>query len=167
MARNRKGGKDAAKARVVIGDAAASREMNWVTMVLFGVLLLGLITGGIFLVKAMRGGSAEAQTETGALASFGPGWGEARQLLLDGKWKDAKGAFAALGAKSPGKSKQADWAIIHEALAVQFSDGGEAAAKVLNRLPGNATPLQKFFADRIPPMLASGEAVAARQAAGF
>jgi predicted RNA-binding Zn-ribbon protein involved in translation (DUF1610 family) len=167
MAGNRKGGQGAAKSRVVIEDANTSREMNWVTMVLFGVLLLGLITGGIFLVRGMRGSSEETQIETGAIDSFGPGWTEARQLLLDGKWKEASGAFGALGAKSAAKSKQADWAIIHEALAVQFSEGGEPAAKVLNRLPDNATPLRKFFADRIRPMLAGGEAVTAKQAADF
>ena len=150
MAGKRKGGNAAAKARVVIEDATNTRAMNWLTLALFSLIVVGLIVGGVFVVKGMRG---DGQADSGTIESFGPGWVEARQLLLDEKWKEAGRAFNALGAKSSAKSKQSDWAIIHEALAVQFSEGGEAAAKVLNRLPDSTTPLRKFFVSRIRPVL--------------
>ncbi len=165
MAGKRKGGAGPGKARVVLEDAGDKRAMNTLTMVMFAVLVLGLIVGGFFVVKAMRGD--EAEVDAGTIESFGPGWAGARQLLMDEKWKQAGVAFNALGANAPAKSRQHAWAIIHEALAVQFSEGGEAAAKVINKLPDSSTPLRKFFVERIRPALAGGKVIPAAQAADF
>ena len=167
MAGNGKGGSAAAKSRVLLEDAGDKRAMNWMTLVIFGVLLVGLITGGYFAVKAMRGDDNQEQGGDAKLEAFGTGWAEAKELLMAGKWKDAEAVFLALAAKSPAKSKQADWAILHEALAAQFAGGGDAAAKILNKLPDSATPLRKFFVEKIRPMLAGGELIPAAEARGF
>ncbi len=169
MARNRSGGGGATpKSRVVLEDAGSKQAMNRITLVIFAVLVLGLIAGGIFAVKAFRsGGEEDGQGGTATLESFGAGWAEAKQLLMDGKWREAESAFATLAAKSSSKSKQADWALIHEALAAQFSEGGEAAAKILGKLPDSATPLRKFFIAQIRPRLASGEIIPAKEGGDF
>jgi predicted RNA-binding Zn-ribbon protein involved in translation (DUF1610 family) len=168
MAGNRKGGKAASKARVVLEDASDKRVMNRLTLVMFGVLVLGLIVGGFLVVKSMRrDDNDDEQTGPAKIEAFGSGWAEAKQLLINGKWNEAGRAFADLGAKSPGKSKQADWAIIHTALATQFAEGGDAAAKAISRLPDSSTPFRKFFVDRIRPMLASGKIITASQAEDF
>ena len=168
MAGKRQGGSAAPKSRVVLEDAGDKRAMNRVTLVIFAVLVIGLVTGGYFAVKAMRGGDGgEVQGGDGKLESFGTGWTEAKELLMAGKWKDAESAFLVLAAKSPAKSKQADWAILHEALAAQFAEGGDAAAKIINKLPDSSTPLRKFFIEQIRPRLASGEVIPAAEARGF
>jgi hypothetical protein len=135
-------------------------------MVIFVILVAALGVGGYFGVKAFRGGE-EQQEDTGKIESFGPGWAEARQLLFDKKWKEAEAAFAALAEKSSGKSKQFDWAIVHEALAAQFAGGGNAAAKILNKLPDSSMPVRRFFVEQIRPRLASGDVIPAAEAAGF
>jgi hypothetical protein len=165
MARNSKGGSAATKSRVVLEDAGSKRAMNWVTMTMFVMLLAGIIVGGYFAVKAFRGD--DTGDGVAKLESFGAGWAEAKQLLMDGKWKEAATAFSLLAAKSSSGSKQFDWAVLHEALAAQFDEGGEAAAKAINKLPDTSTPLRKFFVDRIRPELASGEVIAVAEAAGF
>ena len=165
MARNSKGASAAPKSRVVLEDADTKKATNLVAMVIFVSLIALLGVGGYFAVKAIRGGNQEE--DTGKLESYGPGWGEARQLLLDGKWKEARAAFSTLVEKSPATSKQFDWAILHEALAAQFSEGGDDAARVLSRLPDSSTPLRKFFAEQIRPKLASGDVIPSRDADGF
>ena len=165
MARNSKGASAAPKSRVVLEDADTKKATNLVAMVIFVSLIALLGVGGYFAVKAIRGGNQEE--DTGKLESYGPGWGEARQLLLDGKWKEARAAFSTLVEKSPATSKQFDWAILHEALAAQFSEGGDDAARVLSRLPDSSTPLRKFFTEQIRPKLASGDVIPSRDADGF
>ena len=164
MARNRKGGAGTPKSRVVLEDADSKKAMNWVTMVIFVVLLAGLGLGGYFI---FRGGDDAGDGSPAKFESFGEGWAEAKQLLLDGKWKEAESAFAALAGKSSGSSKQFDWAIIHEALAAQFAEGGDAAAKIISRLPDSSTPVRKFFVDHIRPKLAGGDVIATAEAGGF
>ena len=115
MARNRKSGAAAPKSRVVLEDAGTKRAMNWLTMTLFGLLVAGLVIGGYFAVKAFRGGDDDGQG-VAKLESFGAGWAEAKQLLMDGKWKEAEAAFSVLSEKSSHSSKQFDWAIIHLSL---------------------------------------------------
>ncbi|MEO6786228.1 MAG: protein kinase [Chthoniobacteraceae bacterium] len=166
MARNSAGGSAAPKSRVVLDDADAKKATNFVTMVIFVILVAAIGVGGYFAVKAFRGGD-EAQEDTGKLESFGPGWAEARQLLLDKKWKEAAATFAALAEKNSGKPKQFDWAVLHEALAVQFAEGGDAAARIISRLPDSSTPLRKFFVERIRPRLAGGDVIPAAEAGGF
>ncbi|MEO6742369.1 MAG: protein kinase [Chthoniobacteraceae bacterium] len=164
MARVGKGGAPAPKSRVVLDDAQSKKAMNWLTMVIFVMLLAGLGIGGYFI---FRGGDDAADGTPAKLESFGPGWAEAKQLLMDGKWKEAKSAFATLAGKSSGSSKQFDWAIIHEALAAQFAAGGDAAAKVISKLPDSSTPVRKFFVDHIRPKLAAGDVIPAAEAGGF
>jgi len=171
LARTRSGGKAAGKARVVLEDESDKRAMNWLTLAMFSVLVLGLFVGGWLIVKARRGGGygdgIEGQVKVVRLEEFGPGWGEAKQLLLDGKWPQASEAFGALAAKSPGGSAQADWAIIHKALAEQFATGGDAAQAALGKLPDSASQVRKFFRDQIRPKLASGDAIRAVDTKGF
>ena len=166
MARNRKGGGAAPKSRVVLEDAGSKKMMNRLTLAMFAVLVAGLGVGGYFAVKAFRNDD-DTQGGMARLESFGAGWAEARQLLMDGKWKEAEAAFARLAGKSSGRSKQFDWAILHEALAAEFAEGGEAAAKIINQLPDSSTPVRKFFVEHIRPKLASGEVIPAAEAAGF
>jgi len=165
MARNSKGESAAPKSRVVLEDADTKKATNLITMVIFVMLIALLGVGGYFAVKAFRGGGEEE--DTGKLESYGPGWGEARQLLLDGKWNEAQAAFSNLAENSPRKSKQFDWAILHEALAAQFSEGGEAAARTISRLPDSSTPLRKFFVEQIRPKLAGGDVIPSKVADGF
>ena len=165
MARAGKGGSP--RSRVVLEDARSKRAMNWITMTMFVMLVAGLIVGGYFTVKAFRGGSDDGQGGPVELKSFGEGWAEARQLLMDGKWKEAESAFSALAEKSSGGSKQFDWAVLHEALAAQFAEGGDAPAKIIGTLPDSSTPVRKFFVERIRPMLASGDIIPAAEAGGF
>ncbi len=161
-ARNRKGGGGPANSRVVLEDARSKRMMNWITMVIFVALVAGLGVGGFFLFRG-----SEKPPEGPATVQFGEGWVPARQLLLDRKWPEARAAFSALAGKSSGGSPQSDWAIIHEALAAQFDEGGEAAARIMGRLPDSSTPLRKFFSTHIRPKLAAGDAIPASEAGGF
>ncbi len=166
MARGGKGGIPARSSRVVIEDAGTRRTMGRITLVIFLLLLAGLGVGGYFLVKSMRGDDDSAGGPA-KIESFGDGWAAAQQLLLDRKWKEAGAAFTALAEKSSRGSKQSDWAIIHAALAAQFSEGGDAAAKILFRLPDNASPLRKFFLTHIRSKLMSGDVIPFAEAGGF
>ena len=166
MARS-KGGGGAPKSRVVIEDAGSKQAMNRITLVIFAVLVAGVIAGGYFAVRAIRGGGEATQSGPANFESFGIGWAEAKQLLMDARWKDAEAAFAVLAGKSSTGSKKADWAILHEALAAQFAEGGEAAAKIIGKLPDSATPLRKFFVEQIRPKLASGDVISVSEAAAF
>jgi predicted Ser/Thr protein kinase len=162
VARNAKGG-GAPRSRLVLEDARSKKVMNWITMVIFVMLVAGLGIGAYFLFR-----TAEKQPEGPAtIESFGEGWPAAKQLLLDAKWPEAKAAFAALAAKSSGGSKQSDWALIHEALATQFAEGGEAAAQILGRLSVSSSDAAKFFTIHIRPKLLGNEAIPAVEAGGF
>ena len=165
LARGGQGRSSAPKSRVVLDDAASKKAMNWLTMTIFVILVAGLGIGGYFVFRNV--GDEDTQGGSGKLESFGAGWAEAKQLLMDGKWKEAESAFAALAGKSSGASKQFDWAIIHEALAAQFAEGGDAAAKIINKLPDSSTPVRKFFVDHIRPRLAGGDVIPAAEARGF
>jgi serine/threonine protein kinase len=167
MARAGKGGEGAPKSRVVLEDAGSKKVMNRITLVIFAVLVIGLVVGGYFIVKAIRGGDDDDPNAVAKLETYGAGWAEAKQLLMDGKWIEARSAFATLAAKSSAKSKQADWAIIHEALAAQFAEGGDAAARTIAKLPDSSTPLRKFFVDQIRPKLSGGDVIPAAEAGGF
>ena len=94
MARNRKGADATPKSRVVLEDAGSKQMMNRITLVIFAVLVIGVVTGGYFAVKAIFSDD-EMPPGPAKLEYFGTGWAEARQLLLDGKWKEAEAAFAA------------------------------------------------------------------------
>lgn len=166
MARNLKGGGAAPKSRVVLDDAGSKKATNWITMTIFVTLVAGLLVGGYFAWNALHG-DGDKTGEGATLESFGAGWAEAKKLLMDGKWREAQTAFTLLADKSSGGSKQFDWAILHAALAAQFAEGGEAAAKIINRLPDSSTPVRKFFVEHIRPKLASGEVIPAAEAAGF
>ncbi len=163
LARNRKGGGGPANSRLVIEDARSKRMMNWITMVIFVALVAGLGIGGYFLFR----GGEKPQEGPATIESFGEGWAQAKQLLLDGKWMEAKAAFSALAGKSSGGSQKCDWAIIQEALATQFAEGGEEAARVMGRLPDSSTPLRKFFSTNIRPKLAAADAIPSAEAGGF
>jgi len=171
LARAAAGGRPAARSRVVLEDASDKRTMNWLTLAMFVVLVLGVAVGGWLAVKGLRGGgygdTVDGEAKVAKLDEFGPGWGEAKQLLLAGKWPQASEAFGALAAKSAAGSRQADWATIHKALAEQFDNGGDAAQKVLAKLPDSATQLRKFFRDQIRSKLAGTEPIRAADAAGF
>ena len=167
MAGNRKGGSAAPKSRVVLEDAGSKKAMNRITLVIFAVLVIGLIAGGIFAVNAFRKSDGNEEGGTAKLESFGPGWAEAKQSLMEGKWKEAESAFSTLAGNSSRGSKPSDWALIHEALAAQFSEGGEAAAKIINKLPDSATPMRKFFVEHIRGKLASGDVIPVAEAGGF
>ncbi len=162
VARNAKGG-GARRSRLVLEDARSKKMMNWITMVIFVMLLAGLGVGGYFLFR----GGEKPQEAPPTIESFGEGWPAARQLLLDAKWPEAKAAFAALASKSPAGTQQSDWAVVHEALAAQLGEGGEAAAQILGRLPANATEVGKFFSIHIRPKLAGSDAIPAVEAGGF
>ncbi len=161
-----KGGTAAPKSRVVLEDAGSKQAMNRITLVIFAVLVLGVLVGGFFGVKALMGGG-ETPGGPATVEAFGAGWGDAKQLLMDAKWKDAEAAFAVLTTKSSRGSKQADWAIVNEALAAQFADGGESAARLLGKLPDSATPLRKFFVETIRPKLANGDVIPVADATHF
>lgn len=171
MARNRAGGAAPGKSRVVIEDAADRRATNWLAFAMFGVLLLGAVVGGWLVVKAMRGGSlgdaVTGEAKKVRLEDFGPGWGEAKQLLLDGKFTEASAAFGTLAENASAGSAQADWAVIHRALAEQFANGGDAAYKALGKLPDSGTQVRKFFREQIRPRLEGASAIRAKEAAMF
>ena len=160
----KKGGPSAPKSRLVLDDAGSKKAMNWMTMVIFVMLLVGLGIGGYFIFRG--GGDDDAQGIPVKLESFGPGWAEAKQLLMDGKWREAESAFAALAGKSSSSSKQLDWAIINEALAAQFTQGGPAAAKIISKLPDSSKPVRKFFVEQIRPRLANDDVIPVAEAAG-
>ncbi len=165
MTKGNKGGATASASRLVLEDAGSKKAMNWLVMAIFILLLAGLGVGGYFI---FRGGGDDVPDGTPVkLESFGPGWAEAKQLLMDGKWREAESAFATLGAKSSRGSKQSDWAIINEALAAQFTQGGAAAAKIISKLPDSAKPARKFFVEKIRPLLSSGDVIPVADAAGF
>ena len=161
----KKGGPSAPKSRLVLEDAGSKKAMNWLVMAIFILLLAGLGVGGYFLFRG--GGDDGADGLPVKLESYGAGWAEAKQLLMDGKWREAESAFAALAGKSSKGSKQSDWAIIHEALAAQFTQGGGVAAKIISTLPDSAKPVRKFFIEKIRLSLASGDVIPVADAAGF
>ena len=170
MARNSKGPQPAGKSRVVMEDEGAKRAMNWVTLATFAVLLVGLVVAGFMMRKMFRGGdeAAEAGPQAGpaTLEAFGPGWAEAKAMLLDGDWAKADAAFGALSAKHASGAPH-DWALIHQSLAEQFSSGSQAAAQVLEKLPDSATQLRRFFRDEVRPGLAGTDRIRSSAAAGF
>ncbi|MEQ1853256.1 MAG: serine/threonine-protein kinase, partial [Chthoniobacteraceae bacterium] len=139
MARNRSGGKASGGSRVVMEDADTKRATNLVAIATFVVLALSLVVGGVLLTKMFRGNRSEIgdrqQAGPAVIESFGPGWAEAKAALVSGDWAKAAKAFNALAAKHPADSPERDWAIVHEALAEQFGKGGQAAEKILGRLP--------------------------------
>ena len=163
IARNKKGGGAPARSRLVLEDARNKKMMNWITMVIFLMLLAGLGVGGYFLFRE----GEKPQEGPATIEAFGEGWPAAKQLLLDAKWPEAKAAFAALAGKSSAGSKESDWALIHGALAAQFSEGGEVAAQILGRLPANGTEAGKFFTTHIRPKLAGRDAIPVAEAGGF
>jgi hypothetical protein len=167
MARNRKGGPATPKSRVVLEDAGDKRAMKWMTLTIFAALVIGLAVGVYYGVKAFRGRADDSGLAAVKLESFGEGWAAAQKLLLAGEWRHAQSAFSVLAGKSSSGSKQSDWAIIHEALAAQFAESGEAAAKILNRLPDSETPLRNFFVRHIRTKLASGDVIPATEAGGY
>ena len=163
IARNAKGGGGPGRSRLVLEDARSKKMMNWIAMVIFVVLLAGLGIGGYFLFR-----SGEKPPEgPPTFESFGEGWPEAKQLLLAAKWPEAKAAFAALAAKRSATKNQTEWAIIHEALATQLAEGGEAAAQILGTLPDKATEVGKFFTIHIRPKLTGSDAIPVAEAGGF
>ena len=164
MAGGSTGGKSVPKSRLVLEDAGSQKATNWITMVIFVMLLAGVGVGAFF---AFRRGDDEGDGLPATLESFGTGWAEAKQLLMDGKWKEAESAFSSLAANNSGNPAKLDWAIIHEALAAQFAEGGSAAAKVISKLPNSSTPVRKFFVEHIRPKLASGDVIPAAEAGGF
>ena len=163
IARNAKGGGAPARSRLVLEDARSKKVMNWITMVIFVALVAGLGIGGYFLFRS----GDKPQDGPATFESFGEGWPAAKQLLLDAKWPEAKAAFAALAEKSSAGTKQSDWAIVHQALAAQFAEGGDSAAQILGRLPANATEVGKFFALHIRPKLTGSDAIPVAEAGGF
>ncbi len=162
VARNAKGGGAPARSRLVLEDARSRKAMNWIAMVIFVALVAGLGLGGYFLFRGEK-----PQEGPATLESFGEGWPEAKQLLLDAKWPEAKAAFAALAGKSSAGTKQSDWAIIHEALAAQFAEGGDVAAQILGRLPAKGTEAGKFFSAHIRPKLTGSDSIPVAEAGGF
>ena len=170
MTRNSKGPQPAGKSRVVMEDESAKRAMSWVTLATFAVLLIGLVVAGVLMRKMFRGGddAGEVGPQAGpaTLEAFGPGWAEAKAALLGGDWAKAGAAFSALSA-THASGPAHDWALVQQALAEQFSSGGEAAAKVLEKLPDSATQLRKFFRDDIRRELTGAEKIRSSSAAGF
>lgn len=166
-ARARGGGAQRPRSRVVLEDEVSKKAMGKIMLAVFALLVVGLTVGGYLIFKAARGGEEAPPGGPARLESFGPGWAEARQLLMDGKWKDAQAAFLALSDKASRGSKQQEWGIIHAALAAQFGEGSAEAAKALSRLADPATPVRKFFLEQIRPKLAAGEPVPAAAARDF
>ena len=171
MARNSKGPQPAGKSRVVMEDEGAKRAMSWVTLATFGVLLIGIVVAGVLMRKMLRGGddTVEVGPQVGpaTLEAFGPGWAEAKALLLGGEWTKASAAFSDLAGKHAAKTPQHDWALVHEALAEQFASGSESAAKVLERIPDSSTQLRKFFRDDVRSELGGTQRIRSSSAAGF
>lgn len=170
LARDRAGGRTPKKARVVMEDAGASQAMGRVMLVAFGVLLIGLVVGGIMIFKSLKGDDTVvegSQSGPATLEGFGPGWGEAKETLLRGDWTKASMAFSALAVKHPVKSPQHDWAIVNEALSEQFRLGGDAAGRVLGRLPDSSTQLRKFFREQVRPNLTDSARIRVSAASGF
>ncbi len=164
MSKGPKAGAAAPTSRVVLEDAGTKKAMNWLTMAIFIMLLAGLGVGGYFIFRSPEDGADGTPVK---LESFGPGWAAAKQLLVDGKWREAQSAFASLAAKSSASSKQLDWAIVNEALATQFVEGGNAAAKIISRLPDSSKPVRKFFVEQIRPRLASDDVIPSSDAAAY
>jgi serine/threonine protein kinase len=170
LARDRAGGRTPKKARVVMEDPSANQTMGRVMLVTFGVILIGLVVGGIMIFNALKkdDGAVEAVLSGPAtLEAFGPGWGEAKEALLGNDWTKASVAFSALAAKHPVKSQQHDWAVVHQALSEQFRLGGDAAGKVLGRLPDSSTQLKKFFREQIRPHLTDSMRIRAADKTAF
>ena len=168
---SKRGGQAPRPSRVVMEDAGAKRAMSWLTLATFGVLLLGLVVGGLIMARMFR---AEDKTDVPAapsgpatLESFGPGWSEAKAMLFNREWSKASAAFSNLASTHAAGTPQRDWALIHQALAEQFSNGSEAAAKILGQLQDSSTQLRKFFRDDIRPELAQGQRIRASTASGF
>ncbi len=172
FARAKAGGQQQQKSRVVLDNAEGERAKSWITITTLILLVAGLAVGAMLLKKAILGGDESAVVQPGQTAAtsvegFGPGWKEAQQSLFAGSYQKAAEAFSALAGKHAKGTPEQAWAIVHQALAAQLSNGSGAAATVLGQLDDGSTQVSKFFGKEIAPRLAGAAAVPATTARDF
>jgi len=147
------------KSRVVLDDVGSQRAKSWVTIASLVILVVGLISGGLLLAKAMRGNKDEDKTitEVGAatIGQFGPGWTEAQAALLQRDFPSAVAQFGALVTKSKEGSSERSWAIVHQALAIALGGDTSGAASKLGELAGGGTQVSRFYQTEVAPKLTS------------
>lgn len=152
-----RGGGKQQKSRVVLEDEESKKAMSWVTLATLGVFAIGLVVGGLLIVKGFKGEETPTVQPAGGgvldVGSYGNGWREARETLLKGDYMAAAPAFRALADKHPANSSERAFAIVHQGLALMFAGRQEEAFNALNALASVGTQVSKFFDNEVTPRL--------------
>ncbi len=156
-----RGGGQQQQSRLVLEDAKAKKTASWITLATLIIFAIGLLVGVLLILKGAKGENETPVVPSGTasadLGSFGPGWAEARELLLKGDYREAAKAFLDLASKHEKGTTERSLAYVHQALALMFAGEQSKAVEALEPLAQAGTVVSKFFTDEVAPRL-QGEA---------
>jgi hypothetical protein len=159
------------KGRLVLEDAESKKAMSWITLATLIIFVGGLLVGGLLIAKALRGEKedrpAPAQTGGKDPSSYGPGWAEARTLLLNGDFVRAAEEFRLLTEKHEAGTTERAWAHVHQALATQLEGRQNETVAALDQLANGGTQVSKFFYDEVASKMKGSELVPAETTRNF
>lgn len=159
------------KGRLVLEDAESKKAMSWITLATLIVFFVGLLVGGLLIAKALRGDKGDKPTQVAVTAkdpsSFGPGWAEARDLLLKEQYVNAAEGFRQLTEKHPAGSTELAWAHVHQALATLLEGRQNETIAALDQLANGGTQVSKFFYEEVAPKMRGTDAIPAETARNF
>jgi eukaryotic-like serine/threonine-protein kinase len=152
------GGVSQQKGRLVLEDDESKKAMSWITLATLVIFLIGLIVGGLLILKGMKRDDDTPivqPTSGGAtdVASYGPAWAEARKELIAGRFTEAAAAFKALTEKHAEGTTERAFAQVHQSLALLFAGKQSLAVEALEPLTAKGTQVSKFFAEEVAPRM--------------